>query len=133
MADEETPTTDRLRARAKYARRRLELSWRPCGRTAVREGPDELVSMVEVGTWARALELVERAAEVPEELDGDAALGWQAGTAAVVAALRTALDHQAGLLPPPPPPRPRRAPLPPRAPDEPLGHYYPSGIDWSQG
>jgi hypothetical protein len=80
--------------------------------------------MVEVGALARAVELTERV-QMPPGLDGDAALGWQAGMAAAVTALRTALEHQAGLLPSPAPP-------PPAAPRDAMG-YRPSGIDWSPG
>jgi hypothetical protein len=52
--------------------------------------------------------------------------------AAAVAALRMAVEHQAGLLPPPAP-APRPAPViePLIVPEE--LHYRPTGIDWSQG
>ncbi|MGW1037562.1 hypothetical protein [Streptomyces antibioticus] len=126
--------TQGLRARGRYARRRLELSWNPCGQTMVYEGPATLVSMVEVSALARALELVEQAARPPEGLTRTTALGWKAGAGATVDALRAALGHQAGLLPPPPPPRPRREPLPPAMPEE-LAEatLYVHGIDWSEG
>lgn len=100
----------------------------------VYEGPATLVSMVEVSALARALELVEQAARPPEGLTRTTALGWKAGAGATVDALRAALGHQAGLLPPPPPPRPRREPLPPAMPEE-LAEatLYVHGIDWSEG
>ncbi|MFD7109120.1 hypothetical protein ACFWAF_02885 [Streptomyces microflavus] len=71
------------------------------------DGPDVLVVMVEVGVWARAVELLERMD--PPQL-------------AAVEVVRRAMLAQADRLPdapPPPPPRP--------ASSEGCG-----GIDWSQ-
>ncbi|MFH9742754.1 hypothetical protein ACH4MA_34355 [Streptomyces roseolus] len=122
--------TARLRARGRYARERLLLSWRPDGRTVVREGPEQLLRMVETAALAHALELVERAAEVPAGLDGEAGAGWQAAGDTIVAALRRAVEYQAGRLPPRLPPRRRPA----RQPDREERTDRPAGrIDWSQG
>ncbi|MFD4020651.1 hypothetical protein [Streptomyces sindenensis] len=104
--------TRRLREQGAYARRRLLLSWNPTGHTRTPEGPDTLASMVEVGIWARAVELLEHAAKTPPRLTGEAALGWRAGMEAAGAALRQAMESQAGSLPPPHPPRPRWTPPP---------------------
>ncbi|MFH9959724.1 hypothetical protein ACH4OX_36725 [Streptomyces roseolus] len=109
-----------LKARGRYARRRLLLGWRPSARMTVQEGPKELVLLVEAGALARALEVAERFAKT----DG------AAGGAAVVAALRQAVEEQAALLSPPPAPRPTR----PRTPAETARTNHPAGgIDWSQG
>jgi hypothetical protein len=134
VADEQVSqvSTEQLRAQGRYARQRLRLGWSPSGRAEAREAPDApdaLTSMVETAALARALELVEQASEVPDGLGGDAALGWRAGVAAT-AALRTAVEYQAGLLPSPPP-RLRRDPASP-APVEPAG-YRPTGLDWAGG
>ncbi|MFF9483016.1 hypothetical protein [Streptomyces sp. NPDC014733] len=133
MTSDQKKWTQGLRARGRRARQRLELGWKPCGRTVVEEGPAALVSMVEVAALALALDLVEQAAQPPEGLARTTALGWRAGAGATVEALRAALEHQAGLLPPPPPPRPRRESLPLAAPEEMAeGALCVRGVDWSQ-
>ncbi|NEE44696.1 hypothetical protein G3M55_08755 [Streptomyces sp. SID8455] len=73
----------------------------------VTAGPDVLVVMVEVGVWARALELLERSPGVGE---------------AAVEVVRRAMLAQADRLPDPPPPPPRR----------PASSEGCGGIDWSQ-
>lgn len=84
------------------------VGWRPGGRSVVVAGPDALVVMVEVGVWARAVELLERSPGVDE---------------AAVEVLRRAMLTQAGRLPDPPPPVPRR----------PVTSEGCGGIDWSGG
>ncbi|MET8377992.1 hypothetical protein [Streptomyces microflavus] len=106
MSDERE--TGLLRAQGQQAGRRLVVGWRPDGRSVVTTGPDALVVMVEVGVWARAVELLERAPEVDE---------------AAVEVVRRAMLAQADRLPPPPPPPPPR-----RAVTSEGG----GGIDWSQ-
>lgn len=85
----------------------MVVGWRPDGRMVLTAGPDTLVVMVEVGVWARAVELLELSPGVGE---------------AAVEVVRRAMLAQADRLPDAPPP------VPPR-PVTPEGG---GGIDWSQ-
>ncbi|MFD7855184.1 hypothetical protein ACFV6B_12985 [Streptomyces microflavus] len=104
MSDERV-TAD-LRRQGQQAGRRLVVGWRPDGRTVVTAGPDTLVVMVEVGVWARAVQLLERSP----------------GGEAAVEVVRRAMLAQADRLPDAPPP------VPPR----PASSEGCGGIDWSQ-
>ncbi|MFE7535237.1 hypothetical protein ACFU67_13305 [Streptomyces rhizosphaericola] len=98
--------TEVLRRQGVLAGRRLVLGWRPGGRMVVTAGPDALVLMVEVGVWARAVELLER---VEPPVPG------------AVEVVRRAMLAQADRLPDAPP-------LPPLGPGRFEGG---GGIDWS--
>lgn len=98
-----------LRRQGQQAGRRLVAGWRPDGRSVAVAGPDVLVVMVEVGVWARAVELLERSPGV----DG-----------AAVEVVRRAMLAQANRLPDAPPP------VPPRRAASSEGD---GGIDWSVG